>query len=95
MFDHGHFTEHAAGADLREHFARRLVEQPGDFDQPFLDDIDAVAGRALAENFLPGGEFPFEGDLPQRLHFVLAQTAKKLRGFERDHARTLGKNRAA
>ena len=55
MFDDGHFAENFAGAEPRKNPAG-AAPTGGDFHQPGLDEINAVAGRALLENLLPGGE---------------------------------------
>ena len=75
MFDHGHFTEYLAGPELGKHPAAG-ADEAGNGHQPVLDEINAVAGVAFAENPALGGKMPFLGDKPQCLQFIAAQTTK-------------------
>ena len=93
VFDHRHFPEHFARPDLRENAPAALSHHAGDFHQSLLQDIHAIAGVALPENFLPGRNPPFPGDPAQRAKFVGPQAAKQTNRLEGDHAATLGKIR--
>ena len=89
MFDDGHFAEDFAGTELGKDPPGVGADQAGDFHQPVLDEINAVAGVAFAGKFPAGGEMPFLGDPAQGLQFVGVQIAEQRNGFECDHKRTL------
>ena len=61
----------------------------GNFHQPVFHEINAVAGRALAENFLAGGEAAFLGDALQRLQLGRIQVPEQRVGCKRGHMATL------
>ena len=54
--DDGHFAENFPGAELGKDSPGVAAPPSGNFHQPFLDKINAVAGRAFAENLRAGGE---------------------------------------
>ena len=89
MFDYGHFAENFPGTKLGKDMPVAVADEAGNFHQPVLDKIDAIAGIVFMENLGLGGEMPFLGDKAQRLQFIAAQIAKQSNGFKRDHDDTL------
>ena len=85
MFDHGHFAENLPGPELGKDMPVAVADEAGNFHQPVLDEINAVAGVAFMENLGLGGKMPFLGDKPQGLQFIAAQIAKQSNGFKRNH----------
>ena len=95
MFDDGHFAENFARTERGKNAARAGIDAAENFHQSALDEIKAVTGIALAENFVAGGQVPFLRDEPQRLEFGAVQTAEERDRFEGDHKPTLPQNSRA
>ena len=71
------------------------MDEAGDFDQPFFDEINAAAGVTFVENCSAGGAVLFLGDQPQYSQLVMTEIAEQADGFEGDHTRTLRQNLSA
>ena len=90
MFDYGHFPENFPGAEPGNNPLRPAAG--GNFHLARFDKINAIARRALMENFLAGGKAAFLRDPVQGLQFGTVQMPEERVGFERGHPATLGEN---
>ena len=95
MFDHGHFAENFARGRAGKRRAGCRADQAGDFHQPVLDEINAVAGVAFVENFRPAAKCRSWAISRRACSSSRSRLRNKRNGFQRDHGRTLRENGAA
>jgi len=90
VFDDGHFAKDLAGTEAGKDAG--AAGAGGDFHKTGFDEIDAIAGRGFAEDFLAGGELAFLGDDAESLELIRIQKAEQGDGFQSHDGVTLRQN---